>query len=465
MSLLKRTAECAEACGTCSFQFLVIFSDISDIFMLYPYRAFTDPAGHRRPTGSCAFGNAEFYHFLFEIMKRSIAIPFGCWYNASRSSSCWYCFPKRYFLWRITMRYKKFLALLLALTLVCGSLSGCASERQTEPAEPTVSFTDSLGRTVDIPETLTRVAPSGAVASMFLATIAPEYMTTINATPSSSQYKYLDPRLIDLPTTGQMYGSKSTLNLESILTSGAQIVIDLGDKKDNMAADLDALQRQIGMPVIFIEADLPHMAEAYRTLGNILSGKEARGEELAAFVEETVSMAKENALKIQDAERISVLYTSGSSGLNTNAKGSIQAQVLDLMGIENAAVVEDVSNKGGGNPINLEQLYRFDPDVILFTAGSTYSTAADDEAWQPLRAIEAGRYYEIPSMPYNWLSNPPSLNMLLGVWWLGNLLYPQYYAYDMVEKTQEIFKLLWSYDLSADEARAMLANSTLKGTP
>ena len=363
------------------------------------------------------------------------------------------------------MRYKKFLALLLALTLVCGSLSGCASERQTEPAEPTVSFTDSLGRTVDIPETLTRVAPSGAVASMFLATIAPEYMTTINATPSSSQYKYLDPRLIDLPTTGQMYGSKSTLNLESILTSGAQIVIDLGDKKDNMAADLDALQRQIGMPVIFIEADLPHMAEAYRTLGNILSGKEARGEELAAFVEETVSMAKENALKIQDSERISVLYTSGSSGLNTNAKGSIQAQVLDLMGIENAAVVEDVSNKGGGNPINLEQLYRFDPDVILFTAGSIYQAAADDEAWQPLRAIEAGRYYEIPSMPYNWLSNPPSLNMLLGVWWLGNLLYPQYYAYDMVEKTQEIFRLLWSYDLSADEARAMLANSTLKGTP
>ena len=229
------------------------------------------------------------------------------------------------------MRYKNIFALLLALALLCGSLSGCAAGQPARSAEPTVSFTDSLGRTVEIPETLTRVAPSGAVASMFLATIAPEYMTTINATPSSSQYKYLDPRLIDLPTTGQMYGSKSTLNLESILTSGAQVVIDLGDKKDNMAADLDALQRQIGMPVIFIEADLPHMAEAYRTLGKILSGKEARGEELAAFVDETVSLAEENAAKIQDSERISVLYTSGSSGLNTNAKGSIQAQVLELM--------------------------------------------------------------------------------------------------------------------------------------
>ena len=223
------------------------------------------------------------------------------------------------------MPVKRIFALLLALALLCGSLSGCAKTQPAEPAEPTVSFTDSLGRTVEIPQTLTRVAPSGVVASMFLATIAPEYLMTINATPSSSQYPYLDPRLIDLPTTGQMYGSKSTLNLESILSSGAQVVIDLGDKKDNMAADLDALQRQIGMPVIFIEADLPHMAAAYRTLGKILSGKEARGEELAAFVEQTISMAEENAAKIQDSERISVLYTSGSSGLNTNAKGSIQA--------------------------------------------------------------------------------------------------------------------------------------------
>ena len=361
------------------------------------------------------------------------------------------------------MNVKKLLALLLAVLLILSCLTACGAKTAPAYSGPTVSFTDDLGRTVDIPQTLTSVAPSGAVASMFLAAVAPEYMATINATPSSSQHQYLDPRLIDLPTTGQMYGSKSTLNLESILSSGAQVVVDLGDKKDNMAADLDALQQQIGIPVIFIEADLPHMAAAFRTLGQILSGKAARGEALAAFVEQTLSMAEENAAKLTDAERLSVLYTSGSSGLNTNAKGSTQAQVLDLMGLANAAVVEEVSSKGGGNPISLEQLYRFDPDVILFAAGSIYATAADDPAWQPLRAIETGRFYEIPSLPYSWLSNPPSLNMLLGVWWLGNLLYPQYYDYDMVEKTQEIFKLLWNYDLSEEDARAMLKNSTLKG--
>ena len=35
----------------------------------------------------------------------------------------------------------------------------------------------------------------------------------------------------------------------------------------------------------------------------------------------------------------------------------------------------------------------------------------------------------------------------------------------MVEKTQEMFRLLWNYDLTAEDARAMLANSTLKGAP
>ena len=58
--------------------------------------------------------------------------------------------------------------------------------------------------------------------------------------------------------------------------------------------------------------------------------------------------------------------------------------------------------------------------------------------------------------PYNWMANPPSINMLLGVWWLGELLYPQYCHFDMTEKTQEIFRTLWNYELSDAEAAALL---------
>ena len=73
-----------------------------------------------------------------------------------------------------------------------------------------------------------------------------------------------------------------------------------------------------------------------------------------------------------------------------------------------------------------------------------------------MTAVKNGSYYMVPTMPYNWLGNPPSMNMLIGVWWLGNLLYPEYYSYSMVDKAREIYSLLWGYDLSVKEAETML---------
>ena len=355
---------------------------------------------------------------------------------------------------------KKLTAFLLVLLLVL--LPGCGAQTNIPADVETVLFTDSAGRQVEVPAQITRVAPSGAVATMFLASVCPDYMVCISSTPSSSQYKYLDQDLIRLPTTGQLYGSKSTINLEALLDAKPQIIIDLGDSKDGIKHDMDALQKQTGVPVVFIEADLPHMAQAFRMLGQLMGGKADRCEELAAYVEETIALAQTNAAKIPEEERVSVMYTSGVSGLNTNAKGSTQAQVIELVGASNAIVVEDVSDKGGGNTINMEQLYLFDPDVILFTTGSMYGAADDDPAWKQLRAVDRGTCYEIPCLPYNWMSNPPSLNMILGVRWLGNLLYPAYYDYDMAAEAQRAYKLLWDCDLSDEEVQEMLANSILK---
>ena len=137
-------------------------------------------------------------------------------------------------------------------------------------------------------------------------------------------------------------------------------------------------------------------------LGELLYGKEERCETLAAYVEETVGMAEENAKKIPEPDRKRVMYTTGVSGLNTNSEGSTQAQVIPLVGAKNAIFVEDVSDRGGGNIINMEQLYNFDPDILLFTTGSMYADAAEDPSWSQLRAVQAGEYYEIVDPEYDY---------------------------------------------------------------
>ena len=355
----------------------------------------------------------------------------------------------------------RILTLLLALALLL-PLGSCGVPK-VKVAGETTTFTDDCGRTVTVPVEIHRVAPSGAVAQMILTAIAPDLLAGLAGTPGTSQLRYLPENYADLPTFGQFYGSKSTLNLETLLAAQVDIIIDLGDKKAGHAADMNGIQKQCGIPTIFLETTLDKFAGAYRRLGTLL-GRPERGEELAAYIENTVETAKAIAATIPESERKTVMYGSGTSGLNCNAQGSVQADVIELVGAVNAIVVpqKELSNSGGGNTINMEQLYLFDPDVILLTEGGPYAHIAGDETWGKLRAVQNGDYYEIPCLPYNWLSSPPSVNRILGVWWLGNLLYPEYFDYDMAEKTVEFYALFYNTEISYAEAEAMLMNSTGK---
>jgi iron complex transport system substrate-binding protein len=351
------------------------------------------------------------------------------------------------------------IAAVAALALLSG-LAACGSAVGYASGVETYLFTDSAGRGVTLPRDVTMVAPSGAVATMILATICPEYMVCVSSTPSSSQYKYLPPNLTALPTTGQLYGSRSTINHESLVKAAPQVIVDLGDRKDNIGADMDLLQKTTGIATIYLEADLAHIAEAYRRMGELF-GLQDKAEAIASFIDRTMAMAAENAARIPEAERKTVMYATGASGLNAHALGSVQAQVIEAVGGINAVVVDDMTNQGGGTLLSLEQIYNFDPDVLLFAGGSIYGVVADMESWSGLAAVRSGACYEVPHQPYNWISSPPSVNMVIGVWWLGNLLYPDVFDYDMVGVAQDFYKLFWGYELVAEEAEALLGNSTL----
>lgn len=368
---------------------------------------------------------------------------------------------------------KKNLSLLLCLLMLIGIFMGCAqTSNQNSPApsasptqaasddSETFIFTDSAGRQVELPKNITRVAPSGSVAQMILYAIAPDSIVCRTADISDENVKYYTQAFIDLPVTGQFYG-KGDLNMEALIAADPQVIIDTGDKKDSIVADMDAIQEKTGIPAIFIEATVDTYPEMFKTLGSLLGAKE-QGESLAKYTEDTLALAKANSAKITDETRLSVMFATGDTGLNCNAKGSIHCGVLEAIGVDNAIEVPEVSNKGGGNTITMEQVIAADPDVILLDAPGPYATLSTDKYWSALSAVKDGKYYEIPYGPYHFLASPPSINQIIGIRWLGNLLYPDLYNYDMVTEMQSFYKLFWHYDLSEADAKALLANSTLK---
>ena len=104
----------------------------------------------------------------------------------------------------------------------------------------------------------------------------------------------------------------------------------------------------------------------------------------------------------------------------------------------------------------LEQLYIWNPEVILFQEEEAYRHAMESPEWQVLDAVAEGNVYLIPSEPYSFIDAPPATNRIIGIYWLGNLLYPELYPVDVVQKTIEYYSLYYSYDLTEEHAREIL---------
>jgi iron complex transport system substrate-binding protein len=320
----------------------------------------------------------------------------------------------------------------------------------------TYLFTDSAGRQVELPKNIERIAPSGSLAQIVLFAIAADKLVGLSDTWAEDASPYLDSKYLDLPVFGQFYG-KGDLNMEALAAANPQVIIDIGEAKDTIVEDMDSIQKQLGIPTIFVEATLESMDDCYATIGKVL-GLEAEGKTLSDYCNKVYTNTVDKMGTIKEEDKANLLYCVGDTGTSVIAKGSFHAEVLDLLA-NNVAVVDDPSSKGSGNEVSLEQIYLWNPDLILFAPGSVYDKVGTDKSWLELEAITKGSYYEVPNGPYNWMGFPPSVNRYIGMIWLSNLLYPDVFNYNLYDETAEYYKLFYHCDLTQEQYTALIAKS------
>lgn len=342
-----------------------------------------------------------------------------------------------------------------AVLAVLFALSGCG--KAPAPKEAERLFRDSTGREVAVPETVDAVAVSGSFAQIMLFALCPDKLAGVASPWSETELAFIGETYGELPVLGQLYGGKTVFDPETLLASGADIVIDIGETKEGVGAELDALGEQTGIPFIHIGVNTDTLGEGYRMLGELLS-METEAERLASYCETVYADMQALAAK---AEKKSLVLCQGETGLHVIAANSYHSEVIDLLS-DNLAVVDAPSGRGTGNEVDMEQLLLWDPQVLLFSPGSMYSTVAEDPLWQQLQAVKSGMYYEVPEGPYNWLSFPPSVQRCLGMQWLAALLYPELYQGDFYDTAAEYFRLFYHTELSREQYEALTAASLLK---
>ena len=349
---------------------------------------------------------------------------------------------------------RKAIVLFLILSLL---LCACGQAGVT-PSVETREFTDSTGRIVTLPASITKIAISGPLSQIYILPLAGDLLVGVSTAYAEDAQSYLPAYIYEKAEIGQLYGGKGEMDLEALLAADPDVVIDIGEAKKTTADDLTALTEQTGIPFIHIDATVATAPEAYRILGRLLDRKE-KAEELAVWCEDTYAMISAMMEQVDaDGARKTLLYCLGDKGVNVIARGSFHGETINFMS-DNLAVVEDVVSSGAGNEVDLEQILLWDPDVIIFAPDSCYEDIASSEQWQSIGAVARDTFYKTPSGPYGWLSSPPAVQRYLGMLWLGELLYPGYAEYDLQEQVTEYYKLFYGCDLTAEMYQNLIADS------
>jgi len=355
---------------------------------------------------------------------------------------------------------------LICTFVVLTNLAGCAksgsavkTSAEVDSKTTTHVVTDMNGRKVTIPKTINKVLSLSNNTTVDIYTIAPDKLAGLSFALKDAAKKYINEKYYKLPVVGTTSDKK--IDYETILKIKPDLIVC--SEEDQVYA-ADEIQKQLNIPVVMVSASLEDTEKVYTFLGECL-GEQARAKQLADYSKKALENVKTMVDKIPADKKIKVYYAEGTNWLQTDISGNVHTEVLDFVGAKNVADISE-AKVGSMATVSMEQVLSWNPDVILEGAtaakGKLYSIVSKDKNWTKVNAIKNNKFYKIPALPFNLVDRPPSAVRVLGVQWLGNMLYPQYVKIDMNKEFKDFYRLFYNYTLTDDDLKGLLKNATLK---
>ena len=369
------------------------------------------------------------------------------------------------------MPMKRMAALLLALVMTL-TLLGCGQVQDTTPDDAsadtdTVTVTDMIGREVTVaPGSYQRVVCIGAGALRMYSYIGDTALLCgvedIDNTTLADRPKMFDgvarPYVLAygdvfaaLPSCGVGGPNAQAAEAEKILSCQPDIIIS--EYEDVEKAD--ALQQQVGVPVITLRAGVDGVfAEAFpgslRLLGQLF-GREDRAEELISFIESETAELTRRTADVAEADKPGVYVCGlGNWGTTNHLMTAQSYATFRVANIRN--VVNDLATDGI-QPIEAEKFAALggSMDIMLIDAAAVKNIAPlyqeDPTLLDTCKAWQTGQVYL--EMAYNAYYTNYEI-ALANTWFAAKCVYPDLFAdVDMTAKTNEITKAFLGQELAA----------------
>jgi iron complex transport system substrate-binding protein len=313
------------------------------------------------------------------------------------------------------------------------------------------TVTDAAGRSVAVPERVARVFPAGPPAAILLYTLAPDLLIGWPRANSPEERAFLLPDVGARPEVGRLTGRGNTANLETVLALKPDLILDLGYVDPTYISLADRVQQQTGIPYALLDGHFDKAAVTYRTLGALV-GRRDEAEKLARYTKDTLRTITQRIDDIPASERPRVYYARGPRGLETALGGSINVETIEFLGARNVAG----ERRGGLAQVSLEQVLSWNPDVIVTIDRQFAQSVRTDPTWAEAAAVKDGKVYLAPKQPFGWVDFPPSINRLIGLWWLAKIFYPARIPENLRSLTREFYTTFYHVTPSEDQITQIL---------
>lgn len=370
----------------------------------------------------------------------------------------------------------KFLKQILALTLSI-TLFGCSAQTQSskttsDTKSTTVTITDHADRTVTVPTNPEHVAILGILPLPSMLTIYLNSCKSIVAMEPSSMaaakngvLSSLYPDIVNV-NTDIMNGND--VNIESLIALHPDIVFyNANDTKDLEKLENAGLTAVAVSPTKWNYDCIKTYEQWMKLLDQIYPDHSATRESLVQkYAKDKYDEIHSKVKDMQDKQKVLFLFQYDENTMITSSSSFFGQWWCDAVGAENVA--HDVPADNANAKITMEQVYAWNPDVIIITnftptkPEDLYNNAIGSDDWSNVEAVKNKRVYKMPLGSYRTYT--PGIDTPMTLEWLAQAVYPELFAsLDVKADVKEYYQQLYDVTLSDEQIQAMYTPNRAAG--
>lgn len=362
--------------------------------------------------------------------------------------------------------FKLFLSLTMTALLVsCSSPKTSTSASASATAQPsTVTITDHADREVEVPTNPKRVAVLGIYPLPSMLTVYLDSCDSIVAMEPGSMnaakngiLSQLYPDITNI-TTDIMDGDD--VNIESLLALKPDVVFyNASDTQD-----LEKLENAGLTAVAFSATKWKfNCTETFNEWMNLLdqiypehAGN--REELIKKYSTDTYNRIQDTVKNVEEKQKVLFLFQYDENTMITSSSKFFGQWWCDAVGAVNVA--QDVPAEKTNAVITMEQVYEWDPDVIVITnftqakPDDLYNNAIGSDDWSNVSAVKNKRVYKMPLGTYRTYT--PSVDSPMTLEWLAQAVYPELFKdMDVKADVKEYYQNLFGVTLTDEQVDQM----------